>query len=173
MERFSTHKHTHTHTRVKKILAYGVAQQTLPCVLYVKLNDTCPCGESANFAHVLAFSSNSFVVIAFLFLFFYTTIKGSDWMPFLCGAIVHSHQSFLHVRLTLQTLLVTLPHPHQRLPPERLSGILAEIYSPHLYASETCWSKVISLPLLLFLCSMCEVGQHFNDPFIKLLHLQR
>lgn len=32
MERFSTHKHTHTHTRVKKILAYGVAQQTLPCV---------------------------------------------------------------------------------------------------------------------------------------------
>lgn len=133
-----TQTYTHTHTRLKKILAYGVAQQTLPCVLYVKLNNTCLCGVSANFAHVLAFSSNSFVVIAFLFLFFYTTIKGSDWMPFLCGAIVHSHQSFLHVRLTLQTLLVTLPHPHQRLPPERLGGILAEIYSPHLYASETC-----------------------------------
>lgn len=109
----------------------------------------------------------------FFVFVFYTSIKGSDWMPFLCGAIVHSHQSFLHVRLTLQTLLVTLPHPHQRLPPERLSGILAEIYSPHLYASETCWSKVISLPLSLFLCSMCEVGQHFNDPFTKLLHLQR
>lgn len=28
--------------------------------------------------------------------------------------------------------------------------ILAEIYSPHLYASETCWSKVISLPLSFF-----------------------
>lgn len=25
--------------------------------------------------------------------------------------------------------------------------ILAEIYSPHLYASETCWSEVISHPL--------------------------
>lgn len=64
--------------------------------------------------------------------------------------IVHSHQLFLHIRLTLQTLLVTLPHQHQRLPPERLSGILAEIYSPHRYASETCWSEVISLSLSLF-----------------------
>lgn len=49
--------------------------------------------------------------------------------------------------------------------------ILEEIYSPHLYASETCWSNLS--PPLLFLCFMCEVGQHFNDPFSKLLHLQR
>lgn len=86
----------------------------------------------------------------FFFLFFCRTHKGHDWMPCFCRAILQSHHSFLHVRFTLQTLLVTLPHPHQRLPPERLGGILAEIYSPHLYASETCWSEVISLPLSLF-----------------------
>lgn len=32
--------------------------------------------------------------------------------------------------------------------------ILEEIYSPHLYASETCWSEVISL-LLSFFCVSC------------------
>lgn len=31
--------------------------------------------------------------------------------------------------------------------------ILAEIYSPHLYASETCWSEVISRPLPF--CASC------------------
>lgn len=50
------------------------------------------------------------------------------------GATAH----FSVCRFTLQTLLVTLTHPLQRLPPKKLGGILAEIYNPHLDASETC-----------------------------------
>lgn len=74
--------------------------------------------------------------------------------PPFCRAISQSHHAFLRVRFTLQTLLVTLPHPHQRRPPDRRGGILAEIYSP---SSLRFRNMLISsnLPPLLPFCVLC------------------
>lgn len=140
---------------------YRILSQIIPCVCVTLWHrrirgckDTCPRVCASMRLCPFMWMCKGHVLFAlwvcFCLFFFPEFCECPDCLPSFCRVIVHSHQLFLHIRLTLQTLLVTLPHPHQRLPPERLSGILAEICSPHLYASETCWSQVISLSLSLF-----------------------
>lgn len=127
---------------LSKIILYVCVKKLSDSLLYKRLQRHVSVQCVSMRVHALVWMCEFLYTCCLLLkcIFFFSTgpMKGRDWMPSFCRAIAHSHPSFLHVRFTLQTLLVTLPHPHQRLPPERLSGILAEIYSPHLYASETC-----------------------------------
>lgn len=111
--------------------------------------DTCLCGVWACVCTFMCWLLSEFLSF-FFFLFFCRTHKGHDWMPCFCRAILQSHHSFLHVRFTLRTLLVTLPHPHQRLPRWNISRDLQP--SSLRFRNMLIWSN---LPPPLPFCVLC------------------